>query len=88
VSTDYDDLYSYVSSLRNALADCIHGRAEALREIDYAQKRMEQMESLLRDCADHFKTLRKHNIFVWPNHPMNPEARIAELLDLPAKTGS
>jgi hypothetical protein len=45
---------------------------------------MKEALDLLRDCAEHFKTLRKSGVFVWPNHPMNPEKRIAELLAAPA----
>ena len=36
--------------------------------------------ALLEDCAEHFATLRKANVFVWPNHPLNPEERIAQFL--------
>lgn len=42
--------------------------------------RIAKLEALLRDCAEHFKTLREANVFVWPNHPMNPERRIAAAL--------
>ena len=38
-------------------------------------------DDLLRDCAEHFKTLREAGVFVWPNHPMNPEERIRVMLN-------
>lgn len=50
------------------------------RDCARAADSIEQMRGLLRDCAEHFKTLREANVFVWPNHPLNPEARIAEML--------
>jgi hypothetical protein len=39
------------------------------------------LRALLRDCAEHFKTLREAGVFVWPNHPLNPEARIQAIID-------
>lgn len=39
-----------------------------------------QMAALLGECARHFKTLREAGVFVWPNHPENPEKKIAALL--------
>lgn len=39
-----------------------------------------ELRKLLAECAEHFKTLREGGVFVWPNHPENPEAKIAAIL--------
>ena len=56
------------------------GAAVTMHAYAAAANEIRDQRQLLQDCAEHFKRLREAGVFVWPNHPLNPEARIAELL--------
>jgi hypothetical protein len=57
-------------------------RDAAVTEVhrSWAAERVEWQAQLLA-CAEHFKTLREAGVFVWPNHPLNPEKRIQAIID-------
>lgn len=61
-------------------AQSVRDRRALLAHVDALRARVGELERLLADCAEHFKTLRGAGVFVWPNHPQNPETRISEAL--------
>ena len=73
------DLVERLRNYVDDLDDCAI-RVEAAAALESQAKRIAEMKDLLRDCAECFSALREANVFVWPNHPMNPETRIAAAL--------
>lgn len=49
-------------------------------DYDLLREKLREARKLMEDFAQHFESLRKEGIYFWPNHPLNPEKRIADFL--------
>jgi len=46
------------------------------------ERLLEECRALLGDLSQQFAMLREHGVHIWPNHPLNPERRIAAMVML------